>query len=287
MKLSPYLAIILAATIGGSSGVFIKFLNLPSTSIAFFRVFIPVVILLGYLRWKKTKLFQGDYKIMLVASGLNAARMFLYIFAFLYTSIGNAVIILFTWPIFATIFSTIFLKEKVTKRTSLLIGGAFLGIIIAFADKEISFGDKDFIGMGSMLLSAIIFAFTMIVFKKGLKSYTKTETIFYQNLVGVIIFLPFIFFNGPFPTLVQTSVVSVYGFLAGIVAFLLFFFALKKVKMSHYSLFTYWEVLAASIFGIIFFKELITPNVILGGGLIIIAGLLLKRDKSTTLTNTD
>ena len=279
MRLNPYLAIILAATIGGSGGVFIKLLNLPATSITFFRVFIPVIFLLIYFGWKKIKLFQGNYKIMLFASGLNAIRMFLYMVAYLYTSIGNAVIILFTWPIFATIFSVIFLKEKVTKKTSLLIGMAFLGIVIMYANKEIGFGNNDFVGMGAMLLSAIIFAFTAIIFKRELKNYTRTETIFYQNLIGAIVFLPFIFINKPLPTITQTSVASFYGFFVGIIAFLLFFFALKKLKMSHYSLFTYWEVPAALIFGVIFFKEVITLNMIFGGLLIIIAGLLLRKEK--------
>ncbi|MEK6901746.1 MAG: DMT family transporter [Nanoarchaeota archaeon] len=287
MKLNPYLAIIFAATIGGSSGVFIKLLNLTSTSITFFRVFIPVILLLAYFSWKKIKLFQGNYKIMLIASGLNAARMFLYFFAYLYTSIGNAVIILFTWPIFATIFSAVFLKEKVSKKTASLIGVAFLGIIIMYMNKEISFGNKDFIGTAAMLLSAIIFSITAVIFKKELKNYTKTETIFYQNLVGAIVFLPFIFINKPIPTIAQTGVASLYGFLVGIVAFLLFFFALKKLKMSHYSLFTYWEVPAALIFSAIFFKEVITLNMIIGGGFILVAGLLLRKEKSTVPVDAD
>ncbi len=101
MKINPYLAIILAATIGGSSGVFIKLLDLPSTSMTFFRMFVPVVVLLVYLSLKKIRLFRGHYGIMLVASGLNATRMLLFFVGYLYTSIGNAVIILFTWPIFA------------------------------------------------------------------------------------------------------------------------------------------------------------------------------------------
>ena len=224
---------------------------------------------------------------MLIASGLNAARMFLYFFAYLYTSIGNAVIILFTWPIFATIFSAVFLKEKVSKKTASLIGVAFLGIIIMYMNKEISFGNKDFIGTAAMLLSAIIFSITAVIFKKELKNYTKTETIFYQNLVGAIVFLPFIFINKPIPTIAQTGVASLYGFLVGIVAFLLFFFALKKLKMSHYSLFTYWEVPAALIFSAIFFKEVITLNMIIGGGFILVAGLLLRKEKSTVPVDAD
>ena len=283
MKVNPYLAIILAATIGGSSGVFIKLLDLPSTSMTFFRMFVPVSVLLIYLMVKKVKLFRGNYKIMLVASGLNATRMLLFFIGYLYTTIGNAVIILFTWPIFAAIFSTIFLKEKVSFRTASLIGLAFTGIVIMYINKEISFGNHDFIGMASMLLSAMIFAITAVIFKRELTYYSRTETIFYQNLLGAILFLPFIFINTPPPSLVQISVASLYGFLIGIVAFLLFFLALRKLKMSHYSLFTYWEVLAAIFFGAVVFGESITTNMVIGGGLILAAGILLRKQRNKNI----
>lgn len=277
MKLNPYLAIILGATIGASSGVFIKLLDLPATTITFFRMFIPAAVLLVYLLYKKTRLFRGNYPLMMLASGLNAARMFLFFIAFLYTTIGNAVIILYTWPVFAVIFSAIFLKEKVSWRTAMLIALAFAGIVIMYSGKEISFGNQDFIGMAAMLVSAIIFSITAVIFKKELVNYGKTETIFYQNLLGAIVFLPFLFINRPLPTPIQATVASVYGFLIGIVAFILFFYALKKLKMSHYSLFTYWEVPAALVFSAIFFREAITLDMVLGGGLILTAGILLRK----------
>ena len=281
MKLNPYLAIIIAATIGGSSGVFIKLIDLPSTSITFFRMAIPVLALLAYFHWKKVKLFQGNYNIMLVASGLNATRMFLFFVGYLYTTIGNAVIILFTWPIWASLFGALFLKEKVSRRTAILIGLAFSGLVIMYLNKEISFGNRDFIGMVAMLFSAILFSITAIIFKRELVRYSKTETIFYQNLVGAIIFTPFLFLNTPAPTIPQVTVASLYGFLIGIVAFVLFFYALRRLKMSHYSLFTYWEVIAAVIFGAVFFNEAITPNMLIGGGLILASGILLRKQKTT------
>ena len=49
---------------------------------------------------------------MLIASSINAARMFLYFIGFTYASIANAVIVLYTWPIFATLLGLMFLKEK-------------------------------------------------------------------------------------------------------------------------------------------------------------------------------
>ena len=279
MKLNPYLAVILAASIAGFGAFIIKSLSLSSTVLSFFRTSIPVIILLVYFAYKKIKLFQGNYKILVFASVLNAIRILLYFIAYKYASIGNAIIILFTWPIFATIFSAIFLKEKISKRTGLLIGLAFIGIIIMYLNKEFSFNNSDFIGMFAMLCSAIIYSITAVIFKKELSNKSEPEIIFYQNFAGAIIFLPFIFLNKSELVLPQVLGASGYAFLIGIIAFLLFFYALKRLKMSHYSLFTYWEVPAALIFSVIFFKEVITLNMILGGLLILISGILLRKKK--------
>lgn len=280
MKLNPYLAVILGATLGGSSGVFIRLLDLSSTSITFFRVAVPVIFLLFYLKWKKVHLFRGNYKIMLLASSLNAIRIFLYFVAYLYTTMANAVIMLFTWPIFAAIFGIFFLKEKVTKRMFLLLGMAFAGIVVMYLNQETSLGNKDFLGMGAMLVSAIVLSLTFIIYKRELPNYSKMETIFYQNLVGAIIFLPFIFINKPLPSFTQSSVAIIYAFLIGVVGFMFFFYALKRLKIAHYSLMTYWEVPAAIVFGFIFFQEAITWNIVLGGLLIVTAGFLLRKEKT-------
>ncbi len=279
MRLDPYLAVIFGATLGASGGVFAKILGLPSTSLSFFRLFVPVVILFFYLLWKKVKLFRGNFGIMLVASALNAVRIFLYFFAFLNTSLANGIIILFTWPIFGALFGAVFLKEKLRLRTCSLIGLAFVGIIVMYLNKDIRFGSSDFIGICAMLLSAMIFAFTAVIFKKNLEYYSRSESIFYQNLVGAVLFLPFMFINQPFPSFFQISIASLYAFLVGIVGFGLFFYALHKLDMSHYSLFAYWEVVAAIIFGIVLFGEVIAWNIVVGGSLIVVSGLLLRKKK--------
>ncbi len=49
--------------------------------------------------------------------------------------------------------------------------------------------------------------------------------------------------------------------------------------MSHYALFTYWEVIAALFFGVVFFGEEISLNMVIGGGLILATGILLKKQK--------
>jgi len=75
MKSDPYLEIILAAIIWGTSGIFVKTLNLPATTISFFRFFIPTPIIVIFFIIKRVQPFKKGNKLMLLASVLNAVRM--------------------------------------------------------------------------------------------------------------------------------------------------------------------------------------------------------------------
>lgn len=277
MKINPHIKVLIAALIWGSSPAFVKYLDLPTSSISAFRLVIPTLILLVYLWQQEIKLFRGNMRIMILASFLNAIRMFFYFLAIKHTSLANATIILYTWPIFAALFGYIFLKERIKSSHALLMLLSFIGIIIVYSQNEISFNNNDFLGMSSMLLAAIVYASTFIIFKKESKNYNQYETVFYQNLIGAIIFLPFLFINEPFPALDQIGIAIFFAILIGLIGFSLFFSALKELKASVVSGISYMEVVSAIFFGIIFFHETLTWQILVGGSIIMVSTYLMKR----------
>ncbi|MBW6452110.1 MAG: DMT family transporter [DPANN group archaeon] len=168
---------------------------------------------------------------MFLASFLNALRMFLYFVGFTYASVSNAVIMLYTWPIFAR-FSVFFLKEKIECMNIFLLFVSFIGIVIVYMGNGFSFLSKDFIGMSAMLLSACFYSMTIIIFKSESKKYSQFEIIFYQNLVGSFVFLPFLFRGWSSLSFFKVDIVSVHAVLVGVIGFGLFFSALKNIKVS-------------------------------------------------------
>jgi drug/metabolite transporter (DMT)-like permease len=276
-KPNPYLEVILAAIIWSSTGLFVKNINLPTTTITFFRLFVPSLILSIYFIYKKFELNGLKNKIILLASLLNAIRLLFYFIGFEFTTMSNAVIILYTWPIFATILSRIILNEKIIKRNIFLLVISFIGIIFIYIDKEINFESNSFIGMSSMLLSALIYSSTVILFKKESHKYSNFETVYYQNFIGSILFIPFIFINRPFPSVFETTIITSYALLIGILGFGLFFSALKRIKASTASFLAYFEVLSGILFGIIVFKDSISWNMLVGGFIIITSTIFLKK----------
>lgn len=277
MKANPYLQVLLAILIMGSSGAFIKWLNLPPTVLSFFRMAVPAGLLYLYFSVRKVNLFRYSAGIMWLGSGLNAIRIFLFVYGFTYTSIANAVLILNSWPVFANIFSMIFLGEKVPRRNLFLLILPLSGIFLLFINQPFSIENQDFVGMSAMLLSAMIYASTIIIFKRESPKYSGYETTFFQNVAGAFIFLPFLWYQDFDYGVGQISLGIVYAFLVGLVAFGLYFSALRQIKASTISFISYLEVVVATTFGILLFDEVLTWNILTGGSLIILSTILLKK----------
>lgn len=277
MKTSPYLWVLLAILIMGSSGAFIKFINLPPTVLSFLRLAVPAGLLFVYFRAKRVNLFRYPARLMMLGSVLNALRIFLFIFGFTYTSIANGVIILNAWPVFTNIFSILLLGEKVPRRNLWLLGLPICGILLLFINQPFSVENEDFIGMSAMLFSAMLYSSTIIIFKRESPRYSGYETTFFQNLAGAFIFLPFLWFGDAEISFIQVSLGIFYAFLIGIVAFGLYFSALRVIKASTISFLSYLEVVVATGFGVLLFDEVLTWNIIAGGSLIVISTLLLKK----------
>ncbi|AFY37899.1 protein of unknown function DUF6 transmembrane [[Leptolyngbya] sp. PCC 7376] len=279
--MNPVLQIAIATILLGSSGVFIKFADLSPLVMTFFRAGIPLAIVSGIFLYRREAIFKGVTPFLLFISFLDAIRSLCYVIGFSYADLSTAVIILYTWPLFTTLFSWIFLKEAIPKRNLLLLPCFLLGIIVIYADGEFSFSSKNFIGLTSILVSAILVACTVVVYKNKSKELSVYRLIFYQNLFAGLLTLPFLFFTRPYPNLFETGLGSSYGFLVGFVGFILFFSALNKLPASTTSILCYLEVLSTIIFGVIFFKEQLSPNTILGASLVLGASALLKTNKQT------
>ena len=276
-----FLAVILCGVIAGTSGLWIKMMtSMSAASIGFFRTCVPVLFLLPFLWRREESIWRGNNKKMLLTSGINAGRMYLYLVAYIYTSIGNAVVLFYSWPIFAAILGMIYLKERVTIRQIFLLLLAFTGLIIVYSQKSFSWEDRDFIGMLAALGAALTYAITVIIYKSESDRYHRNELIFFQNLLGAIIFAPIFFLQFPTVEIPHIGIGILYGIVIGVIVFGLFFYGLKYLPASRASGLMYMEVVSTIIMGAIFLQESLSPSMLLGGGMIIISSFLLTQMKS-------
>jgi len=267
MNSRSFWAVLVAACIAGTSGIFIKSMGISPISQAWLRMAFPASLMALLMLIDGTAFFRGRWKKMLMISGLGSIRIVLFFIAFSYTSIGNAVILFYTFPIFAAFFSFLIIKEKTSLFQRLLLAVAFGGILLSFSNKEFSFGNQDFLGMTAAIVSAIIYSLTVVLFKSESKNYKLKELVFYQNLVGAIILFPF--FQFAEAQVRDYTLGLTYGLIIGVIGFGLFFYGLKQLKAVTASALMYMEVVSAVLFGVWFFNETLSTPMIIGGLLIV------------------
>ncbi len=271
---SPYFQVLFAGLIWGTNGIFIKKIHLNVIALAAIRLIIPTLGTWIYLHFKGINVWKKWRKWMIVASSLNAFRVVLYFTGFSLTSVGNGILVLYTWPLFVTFFASIFLKEKLTKFFIFLMLMAMAGIVIIESSQPFSWQSHDVWGMLVMGITAIITSWTVIIYKAESAYYSQVEGVFFQNAVGAILalpLLPWIFTTIP---IWKIGFTSAYSFVAGLLGFALFFSALAKISSTHVSLLAYFEVVVTVITGLVWLHEPLTPNLVMGGTLIITALIL-------------
>jgi drug/metabolite transporter (DMT)-like permease len=272
-------AVIICAIIAGTNGILIKYMSSLSTgTMGWFRAIVPLLFVLPSLYKKNELNLSGNYKTLLLASLINAGRMYLYLIAFTYTSIGNAVVLFYTYPLFVAAIESVYLKQPIPRKQLGFLFVAFAGIIVTYAGKPFSFQSDDFVGMIAAVGAAVGYAITVILFKTEAQNFSKNQLIFYQNIAGAIVFLPFLAGIGS-AEIDQIGVGIIYGFVIGIGVFKFFFFGLKYLPAATATSLMYLEVVSAITLGYFVLDETLTVNMIIGGAMIVFGSFSISRLK--------
>ena len=116
-----------------TSAVFVRWsAPFSSVEIAFWRLAIAagLVGLLGLLTHTPLLLKRGELPRFLLYSLITALHFVFYIAALSFTTIAHALALVYTSPIFVTLFSALFLREPLPRRKYLGIAVAVLGVAL-------------------------------------------------------------------------------------------------------------------------------------------------------------
>lgn len=277
MKEKAFLAVVVAAIIASLGGLFIKYISMNATSIAWLRTTVPTLVLASMVFREPRIRDKKKTRQLILLSIISSLRIYLFILAYVFTSIANAAILFYIYPVFILIVANQMIGEKITRRQLILILIAFLGLIIVYSDQKFSFQNEDFLGMLAAILAAIVFAFVIVMMKGLQDSYSKSQILFYQNLSGAVLFLPFFLVDIENFNLANLGYGIGYGVLIGVITYSLILVGLKHMKASITSSIMYLEVPFTILLGYLVLNESLTPNMIIGGILIIICSYLLRK----------
>jgi O-acetylserine/cysteine efflux transporter len=253
----------------------------PLTYVAL-RMPILALILSPFLRW-----YPGQMKRVLIAGacfgGLNYAFMFSGI-AMTSASIGS--VVAESYVVIATIFSVVFLKEKIGWKRGAGIATALLGVLI------IATGDGETVGSRNLPLGAFLIVCgttaeaTGALFVKRIEGVKPLQLLAWMAVIGsVVSFLPAVFLVEDHFTFVSDGALwpVVLGLLYSVLIASLFghtsyYYLLQRVPLSIIAPSGLLITFFAIAFGTLLLGEAFTLRMMLGAALVVAGvGVILVR----------
>lgn len=210
--------------------------------------------------------------VMGVRSLLNGLTSVIVFFSFANLPLTQMYTLMFTIPIFVTLLSMIFLREKVGLKRGLAILVGFTGVIIAIRPEASALT----FWHGTALLGVMMIA-SIFVITRRYAAIEDNSTLAIWSFPGMIVvpLLLWPFFSFPMPSALWLwGVLLACGFLAA-AAQILMAYALARLDASFAASFQYTQVPWAFLYGYFLFGERPDEKMFLGVAIIVAAGLYI------------
>lgn len=278
IKVTGYLLAIIAATTYGMNPLFALPLyqaGMDPDSVLFFRYLlaIPIMGIMLKARGRSFRLKRGEI-IPLAGMGLLVALSSLTLFqSYNYMEAGIASTLLFVYPIMVALIMSGMFKERVQWLTWACIGLALWGIGLLYRSGEGT--TLSLKGVGLVMLSSLSYAIYIVgVNRSKLKEVATLKLTFYVLLFGVSLFLVRVDFGKSLHIVNEWYTwLSLLG-LAALPTALSFWCttqAVQYIGSTPTAILGALEPVTAVVFGVTIFGESLTPRIVCGILLILVA----------------
>ncbi|MFT7490713.1 MAG: drug/metabolite transporter (DMT)-like permease [Pseudohongiellaceae bacterium] len=201
------------------------------------------------------------------AGALFGATFFMYQ-AITRMPLGDAAAIQFLAPVLVTALSGLLLGEQVGPRRWAAVACGFIGVLLVARPGSGVLGWNALLPLATAVLLAIYMMMTRIIRNQD----DPAATTFYSTALGALILSVMVIFNWETPTQLQWGLMIAMG-ATGAVGHYMLVKAFHTAEASMLAPFTYAQVLAAIIWGLLLFGDVPSLWTISGAGVVISSGL--------------
>ena len=276
------LALFIGAALLGSSAIFVRFSETSPSLTAFYRALLALPFLYIWVLRTKSDLPLGDYlskKNLLtfsLAGVFFGTDMAIWNWAISFTSVAHATLMANTAPIFVTLISFFFLKEKIESSFFRALILSFMGVSIVILSGS---GTDSFRLLGDTLglTAAIFYAAYILVIKRITNTLPPAHTLFFATLFTAIFLFPVGLIESStfFPSTQKGWLILLaYAFVSQALAQGFITFGISRLSAHLSSLTLLIQPVAAAIYGWLLLSEALNLWQALGG-LIVLLGIYL------------
>ena len=253
--------------------------RIPIYELVFFRSLLSLLITSLIINKKNLNPWGKNKPLLILRGILGTIALVCIFYAIKNMPLNISTVIQYTYPIFISIFAGVLINEKITKNLIIASITGWLGILIILNPYQLSSLNIELDKFTVLIafLGAISTALAYITVKK----LSSTEDIFiiikYFPLISVITLSPIVFFNWVTPNINDLIwIIGIGIFTQAGQTFLTI--GLKKLPTSEAARINYLQVLFGSLWGILFFNELININFIFGA-ILVLLGTIISTSK--------
>ena len=253
--------------------------SIPISELVLFRSFISLIITLLIIKVKNINPWGKNRPLLILRGVLGTLALVCIFYAIRNMPLSISTVIQYTYPIFISIFAGIFIDEKLTRNIIIALIIGWIGILVILNPSQLSNINVD-IENFSILIAFLGSVFTALAYVT-VKKLSFTENVYviieYFPLVSFITLLPIVLMNWVTPNWNDISWIIGIGLFTQLGQTFLTI-GLKNLPASEASTINYLQVLFGSIWGILFFSEIININ-FLFGSLLVLLGTIISTTK--------
>ena len=271
------IALFVGAALLGASAIFVRISETSPSLTAFYRAFLALPFLfIWVLRSKhdqpiKNYLSKDNLVILFLAGVFFGSDMAIWNWAISFTSVAHATLMANTAPIFVTLVSFFFLRQKIESSFFRALILAFSGVSIVILAGSGSDSTR-LLGDSLGLIAAIFYAAYILVIKKLTDTVPPAHTLFFATLFTAVFLFPIGLLESEsfFPSSQKGWIILLaYAVISQALAQGLITFGISRLSAHLSSLILLVQPVAAAIYGWLLLSESINLWQGLGGAVVL------------------
>jgi drug/metabolite transporter (DMT)-like permease len=252
--------------------------GMDALTILFFRFTLSAMVMTVLLSARHEPLPRDSALIRLIGMGAigYVGQAFSYFTALKYASSGLVALLLYLYPVFVAVLSAILLHERITRPKTLTLGLALAGTALTVGPQG-----GQLLGVLLAISAAAIYSVYIIVGSQVMKqvSAVQSSTVIFASagvMSGILMAA-----NGPhLPTTgAGWVVIGSMALIATVLPVVTFLAGLERIGPTNAAMLSTLEPVVTVVLAALLLGEMLKPVTLLGGGLILVAILLLTRSE--------
>lgn len=264
----------------GSSALFLRFLpKIPTITFLFAMQFVGVIVFFVVVKTSKERheISRKEWLLFLALAAVAVLNDFTYFSAFRLTTVANAAFSHQMVSVLLLLFAPWLLKERTEKKEAGALAVAVAGLALLYGGGIALSGRNHFLGISLGLLSAIFYALLIVLYRRlPARGFSVSFVNMWRYALSSLALLPFALTSSRFALNYKNILLLAgFGILFAAIATALHTFGISKTRALHAAIIGQSEPVIASIYAFIFLREAPGVYTLIGGALIIGAGIWL------------